>query len=96
MSEQIKQESLLDYHLYTLPRSTTLAENSDQAGSADVRNRISVRKEFLLSGANYYYSGQNDNIGQKLKVSVFFEFQNKGEGLGIPLPKGIIRVYKKD
>ena len=29
-------------------------------------------------------------------MGVFVEFQNKGEGLGIPLPKGVIRVYKKD
>ena len=25
-----------------------------------------------------------------------FELQNKGAGLGIPLPRGVIRVYKKD
>ena len=29
-------------------------------------------------------------------MAVFVEFQNKGDGLGIPLPKGIVRVYKKD
>lgn len=50
----------------------------------------------MLAGANYYYSGQYGDIGQKLKVGVFVEFQNKGEGLGIPLPKGVIQVYKKD
>lgn len=27
---------------------------------------------------------------------MFINFRNTGEGLGIPLPKGIIRVYKKD
>ncbi len=27
---------------------------------------------------------------------MFVEFTNKGDGLGIPLPKGVIRVYKKD
>jgi hypothetical protein len=57
---------------------------------------VPVDKEFLLEGVNYYYSGQYGNLGQKLKVGVFVEFQNKGEGLGIPLPKGVIRVYKKD
>jgi len=49
-----------------------------------------------LQGADYYYSGQHGEIGQKLKVGVFVDFRNAGEGLGIPLPKGVIRVYKKD
>jgi hypothetical protein len=29
-------------------------------------------------------------------VGVFVEFENKGGNLGIPLPKGIVRVYKRD
>jgi hypothetical protein len=33
----------------------------------------------------------------KQKVGVFVEFQNKKENnLGIPLPKGTVRVYKRD
>jgi hypothetical protein len=95
-AEEIKQESLLEYHLYTLQHTTTLAENQTKQVALLSATSIPVRKEFLLTGANYYYSGQYDNIGQKLKVGVFVEFQNKGEGLGIPLPKGIIRAYKKD
>jgi hypothetical protein len=31
-----------------------------------------------------------------MKVGVFVEFDNKGEGLGVPLPKGVIRLYKRD
>ncbi|NIQ14501.1 MAG: DUF4139 domain-containing protein, partial [Candidatus Dadabacteria bacterium] len=32
-----------------------------------------------------------------MKVGVFVEFQNEDKaGLGLPLPKGIVRVYKKD
>jgi hypothetical protein len=50
----------------------------------------------LLQGADYYYSGRHDTISQKQKISVFINVHNKGDGLGIPLPKGIIRVYKKD
>ena len=33
---------------------------------------------------------------RKLKLTVFVEFGNKGEGLGIPLPAGVVRTYKKD
>jgi hypothetical protein len=93
---EMQQESLFEYHLYTLQRPTTLAENQTKQVALMSAMRVPVKKEFLLQGADYYYSGQYGEIGQKLKVGVFVDFQNKGEGLGIPLPKGVIRVYKQD
>ncbi|MEQ1741171.1 MAG: DUF4139 domain-containing protein [Candidatus Nitrotoga sp.] len=95
-SGEMKEESLFEYHLYTLQRATTLMENQTKQVALMSASSVPINKEFLLAGANYYYSGQYGDIGQKLKVGVFVEFQNKGEGLGIPLPKGVIRVYKKD
>ncbi|OGU40360.1 MAG: DUF4139 domain-containing protein, partial [Hydrogenophilales bacterium RIFOXYA1_FULL_63_33] len=92
----MQQESLFEYHLYTLQRPTTLAENQTKQVALMAASRVPVRKEFLLEGASYYYSGQVSEIGQKIKVGVFVEFDNKGEGLGVPLPKGVIRVYKRD
>jgi hypothetical protein len=93
---QMKQESLLDYHLYTLPRSTTLAEAQTKQVALMSAKHISIAKQFLLSGANYYYFSQSADLGQMPKVEVFFEFRNSGDDLGVPLPKGIVRVYKKD
>jgi hypothetical protein len=93
---EMRQESLFEYHLYTLQRPTTLADNQTKQVALMSATRVPVKKEFLLQGADYYYSGQVGEIGQKLKVGVFVDFQNKGEGLGIPLPKGVIRVYKQD
>jgi len=93
---EMQQESLFEYHLYTLQRPTTLAENQTKQVALMSAARVPVKKEFLLEGANYYYSGQYGELGQKMKVGVFVEFDNKGEGLGIPLPKGVIRLYKKD
>jgi hypothetical protein len=93
---EMRQESLFEYHLYTLQRPTTLAENQTKQVALMSATRVPVKKEFVLQGADYYYSGQYGEIGQKLKVGVFVDFQNKGEGLGIPLPKGVIRVYKQD
>ena len=93
---EMQQESLFEYHLYTLQRPTTLAENQTKQVALMSAGRVPVRKEFLLEGADYYYSGQHGELGQKIKVGVFVEFDNKGEGLGIPLPRGVIRMYKKD
>jgi len=93
---EMQQESLFEYHLYTLQRPTTLRENQTKQVALMSASQVPVHKEYLLAGSNYYYSGQYGELGQKLKVGVFVEFDNKGEGLGIPLPRGVIRMYKKD
>ncbi|HSR02834.1 MAG TPA: DUF4139 domain-containing protein, partial [Methylophilaceae bacterium] len=55
------------------------------------------QKSLLLRGADYYYHSQYGEIGTKMKVDVFVEFDNtEAARLGMPLPKGIMRVYKKD
>ena len=94
--EEMKQESLFEYHLYTLQRPTTLAENQTKQVSLMSATSVPMKKEFLLAGADYYFFNQYDDNGKKQKIGVFVEFQNKGDGLGIPLPQGIVRVYKKD
>lgn len=93
---EMQQESLFEYHLYTLQHPTTLKENQTKQVALMSAAQVPVKKEYLLAGENYYYTGQHGDLGQKIKVGVFVEFNNKGAGLGIPLPKGIIRMVKKD
>jgi hypothetical protein len=92
----MSQEALFEYHLYTLERPTNIADNQIKQVALMTATSVPVKKELLFEGQNYYYSGQYGELGQKLKAGVFVEFTNKGEGLGIPLPKGVVRVYKKD
>lgn len=93
---QMAEESLFEYHLYTLSRPTTIAENQTKQVALLSASGVPVTKELLLRGADYYYRSSHGEIGQKMKVGVFVEFENKNGGLGVPLPKGIVRVYKKD
>ncbi len=91
------EEALFEYHLYSLQRPTTIAENQTKQVSLLSATKIPVKKEFLLKGQNYYYQSSYGSIGQKLKVGVFVEFNNdKKSNLGMPLPKGVVRVYKND
>lgn len=91
------EESLLEYHLYTLDRPTTIAENQTKQVALLSASQIPARKELVLRGSEYYYTAQYGEIGTKLKVGVFIEFDNKeASKLGMPLPKGALRVYKKD
>lgn len=93
----MQEESLFEYHLYTLNRPTTIAENQTKQVALLSASGVPVRKEFLLRGSDYYYQGAYGDLGQKMKIAAFIEFDNKESAqLGMPLPKGVIRVYKKD
>lgn len=92
----LQEEALFEYHLYTLQHPTTLADNQTKQVALMSATQVPINKEFLLQGQDYYYAGQYENIDNKPKIGVFVKFQNKGKGLGIPLPKGVVRVYKKD
>ncbi len=94
---QMREENLFEYHLYTLDRPTTLKENQTKQLALLTASQVPVRKEYLLKGETYYYQSQYGDLGDKLKVGVFVEFDNKTETrMGMPLPKGIVRVYKRD
>lgn len=94
---KMAEESLFEYHLYTLDRPTTLAVNQTKQVALLSASAVPVRKEYLLQGQTYYYTGSYGDLGDKQKVGVFVEFDNKESSrLGMPLPKGIIRVYKRD
>jgi len=91
------EESLLEYHIYTLDQTSSIADNQSKQVALFSALAIPVRKELLLRGADYYYQSRQANLGSKLKASVFIEFENKSAAkLGMPLPKGVMRIYKKD
>jgi hypothetical protein len=93
----MREKSLLEYHLYTLDRPTNIMEAQTKQVALLSAASVPVTKELVLRGADYYYTGQYGEIGTKMKVGVYIEFDNKeASKLGMPLPKGTLRVYKKD
>lgn len=91
-----KQEALMDYHLYSFERPTTLGENQTKQLALLSASQVPVEREYLLAGADYYYRERYDSLGEKLKPSVFLILQNQGGQMGKPLPAGIVRVYARD
>lgn len=100
------EKSFFEYHLYSLGRPTTLAENSSKQVEMASAAGVPVKKLFVYDGVqgvgwNWFgggaYTDPYYGTGSNKKVSVFFELENKkAAGMGIPLPKGRVRVYKKD
>lgn len=93
---EMAREQLFEYHLYSMNRPTTILDNQTKQVALLSASGVSLRKEYRLAGQDWYYRGPQSDPGRKHKVGVFIEFDNKGGELGVPLPKGIVRVYKKD
>ena len=97
VAPRMAEQSLFEYHLYTLDRPTTIAANQTKQVALLSASSVPVTKELVLEGAPYYYQSSYGDLGDKLKVGVFVSFDNReANHLGIPLPKGIMRVYKQD
>jgi hypothetical protein len=95
---QFTEEALFEYHLYTLDRPTTLKDNQTKQLTLLSATAIPVTKRFIFRGQSFYFRGTyGDDAFQKQKVSVELEIENaKKNNLGMPLPKGTVRVYKAD
>jgi len=91
------EESMFEYHLYSLDRPTTIREKQSKQVALMHAADVQVAKEFVLQGQEYYYRSRSGELGRHMKVGVFVKLENcKQAGLGQPLPAGVMRVYKKD
>ncbi len=104
---QFRQSDLFEYKLYTMQRPTDLADNETKQIELASGQNIAAQKVFVYDGledqwrawandASYRTQGSLGQISNP-KVGVYITFRNSsGSGLGIPLPKGKVRVYKRD
>lgn len=96
VAPQFQEKEFFEYHIYNLQRPTTLAQNETKQISLFEAANVKATKKFLYrSGSSYsYYYTNSSSMG---KVAVIVEFENKDEyNLGVPMPKGKVRVYKSD
>jgi hypothetical protein len=94
---QFKQEGLFEYHLYTLQRPTNLLDKEQKQVSLLSASGIGLDKKLIFFGAAQYFRGNYGQVAQNQKVGVYLDLQNSEQNhLGMPLPKGTVRVYKSD
>jgi len=90
---QFEEESFFEYHLYTLTRKSTVADKETKQISLFSEATTSPTKVYTLDSSQPSWRGQSENP----KVKINLEFTNSKEnGLGMPIPKGVLRVYKAD
>jgi len=92
-----REEGLFEYHLYTLGRPTTVLDKEQKQVTLLEAQNIGVRKRLIFFGEQYFFRGQYGELPKNQKVGVFLDFENAEKNrLGMPLPKGVVRVYKAD
>ncbi len=83
-AQQFDEKEFFEYHLYTLQRPVTLAQNEIKQVALFEAKNVPVKKQFIYRG-----SGSHD-------VNVVVEFLNdEKSGLGVPMPKGKVRMNKQ-
>ena len=98
------EKSFFEYHLYTLGRRTSLPDNSTkQLELIEAAKHVPARKTLMYFGQAGMYYGPGVNSERSYganfnkKVDVYLEFKNdEKSGLGVPLPKGRVRVSQID
>ncbi len=96
-SRDFKTEGFFEYHLYTLDGRTTIKDNQTKQLTLMAATEIPVQKHFIYWGAQDYYRNQYGMPISNQKVGVYLEIKNaKEHRLGVPLPRGKVRVYKAD
>ncbi len=92
-----EEESVGEYHVYSLPEKITIADNQTKQVSLLNKDRIKYQKEYRLSSPLYLnINGSSDNF-KKINADIFVKLTNSEESnLGEPLPQGIMRFYEHD
>jgi len=91
---QFQEKEFFEYHIYNLQRPTTLANNETKQISLFETSGVKAVKKYFYDGGRNYYSSNTSQTG---KVDVVVEFENKEENnMGLPMPKGKVRMYKSD
>ncbi len=93
----MQEEAFFEYHLYTLDRLTTVKNNQKKQVSLLESSDVKIDKKLIYWGSEYYYRNQYGEPISNQKIGVYLDIPNKEEyNMGMPLPKGIVRVYKED
>jgi len=100
-----EEKSFFEYHLYTLGRPTSLAQNATkQIELFPTAAGVGCEKQLFYSGQASTFpiygspmTDRNFGVQSNRKVDVYLRMKNAAaNGLGVPLPAGKLRVSKRD
>ena len=94
---QFEEKAFFEYHIYDLQRKTTIKDKQTKQVSLLEATGAKIQKELLVYGIRSYFTRLYRGQTPKQTVNVYVKFENtKENSLGMPLPAGIMRLYKQD
>lgn len=92
------EKSFMEYHMYTLGRKSTINNNQvKQIEFIEPATGVTAKKIYVYERNGWWWQQGRTSQPEKGKVNVKIEFENKKENkMGIVLPKGKVRVFKRD
>jgi hypothetical protein len=93
MDEASAPEELFEYHLYRLKRPTTLSNQQSRQVQLFESSSLGVERK-LVGRANAFPSGQGAEPVKEQLDAVLSIRNVEALGLGVPLPKGTLRVFQ--
>jgi len=92
------ERQLFEYHLYELARPTTVKDNQQKQIELLHSANIPVTKKYRIESTSYGpIERRTKRTDEPQSASVSLELVNsKEKGPGRALPKGVVRVYKRD
>ncbi len=97
--QKMTSEAAFEYHLYSLDRPTTLKENQTKQVALLSAEAIPVEKQYVLTNVAQLGGNYGAKVGETQRVNAEVRMKIKNEEashLGLPLPSGVVRVYKAD
>ncbi len=97
LNRDVRQEGLFEYHLFSLERPLTLEDGIAKQVSLFSANNVPFKRTFFIAANSYPLSRNLGKRSEKLPVQAILSFENKrASGLGLPMPEGDVRVFKRD
>ena len=104
---QFAEKAFFEYHLYTLKEKTTVKDKETKQITLMTAARVPAKKLYIYDGRQTWWGmwryrtdyrpGESYDVSANKKINVLVEIMNSKENnLGIPLPKGKVRVYKQE
>ncbi len=90
----MERESLFEYHLYTLPRTTTLRDQQAKQLLLLQASGVPVTTRYRIDVSGPVHGPQYDT--REGRAETLLTFENEAPALGQPLPAGVIRFYRRD
>jgi hypothetical protein len=96
-ARRFEEKPFFEYHIYDLQRKTTIKDNQTKQVSLFEAIGARIHKELLVYGVQSYFTRRYRDQSPKQPVDVYIKFRNSQDNsLGMPLPAGIMRLYKQD